>query len=274
MSDWAEGDRQRIAANAYYSEGALGASTYDMIYAPLVDELVAFYVACAKRFGGPVLELGAGTGLVAWAVAEAGIEVLACDLSPAMLAAARSKADRQTATARARIAFLEADMARFRLDRDFATVIIPSRSFQHLITPDEQRAALAAIRSHLQADGRLVLNLYDPRLDLCLPDSPPRSDVGDHADPESGRRVRRSFLSRSTDPLSQTLRETIRLELFDKDGTKLAEEETSWSLRWTYRQEMRYLLELTGFAVEEAYSDFRGSPPAYAREQVWVARAV
>lgn len=273
MTDYAERDRQCSAANAYYSESELGAATYDLIYAPLVDELVAFYVACARRFGGPVLELGAGTGLVAWAVAEAGFEVLACDLSPAMLAVAQSKADKQTARARSRISFHQADMARFRLDRDFATVIIPSRSFQHLITQDEQRAALALIRHHLRTDGRLVLNLYDPRLDLCLPDCPPRSDVGDHADRESGQRVRRSFLSRSTDPLSQTLRETIRLELFDRDGKKLAQEETSWSLRWTYRQEMRYLLELTGFTIEEEYSDFRGSPPAYAKEQVWIARA-
>lgn len=272
MTELTEGARRRAAANAYYGDSGLGASTYDLIYAPLVSEMVDFYVACAKRYGAPVLELGAGTGLVAWAVAAAGLDVVACDLSPAMLAIARSKADLETAATRARIAFRQADMVNLRLDRDFATVVIPGRSFQHLTTPDEQRTALAAIRGHLRADGMLVLNLYDPRLDLCLPDSPPRSSVEEFVDPESGRRVSRSFLARSTDPLSQCLHETMRLELFDKDGVKLAEEETSWSLRWTYRQEMRYLFQLTGFAIEGEYSDFRGSPPAYAKEQVWVVR--
>ena len=46
------------------------------------------------------------------------------------------------------------------------------------------------------------------------------------------------------------------------------------TLRWTHRQEMRYLFELTGFEVEAEYSDFHRSPPAYGREQIWLARAV
>src|SRR5206468_293061 len=36
------------------------------------------------------------------------------------------------------------------------------------------------------------------------------------------------------------------------------------------RSEMRYLLELLGFEVVADYGDFRGGPPAYGREQVWV----
>jgi hypothetical protein len=35
---------------------------------------------------------------------------------------------------------------------------------------------------------------------------------------------------------------------------------------------MRYLLEVSGFEVVAEYSDFQGSPPKYAAEQVWVAR--
>ena len=38
------------------------------------------------------------------------------------------------------------------------------------------------------------------------------------------------------------------------------------------QQEMRYLFELTGFEVENLFSDFQGSPPAYAKEQVWIVR--
>jgi hypothetical protein len=35
---------------------------------------------------------------------------------------------------------------------------------------------------------------------------------------------------------------------------------------------MRYLFDVSGFEVEAEYSDFRGSPPKYAAEEVWVAR--
>ena len=41
-------------------------------------------------------------------------------------------------------------------------------------------------------------------------------------------------------------------------------------LRWTYRSELRHLLELCGFAVRAEHGDFRGSAPAYGQEQVWV----
>jgi len=44
-------------------------------------------------------------------------------------------------------------------------------------------------------------------------------------------------------------------------------------LRWTYRYEMRYLFELAGFTVVAEHSDFKGSPPRYGAEQVWVVEA-
>jgi hypothetical protein len=56
-------------------------------------------------------------------------------------------------------------------------------------------------------------------------------------------------------------------------GTKrVGRRPSRFRLRWTYRFEMRYLLEVSGFEVAAEYSDFRGSPPQYAAEQVWVAR--
>jgi len=45
------------------------------------------------------------------------------------------------------------------------------------------------------------------------------------------------------------------------------------ALRWTYRWELRHLLELCGFAVETEYSDFAGSAPAYGNELIIVARS-
>jgi hypothetical protein len=44
------------------------------------------------------------------------------------------------------------------------------------------------------------------------------------------------------------------------------------ALRWTYRHELRHLLELCGFAIEAEYSDFAGAAPAYGEELIVVAR--
>jgi hypothetical protein len=42
-------------------------------------------------------------------------------------------------------------------------------------------------------------------------------------------------------------------------------------MRWTYRYELRHLLELAGLTVRAEYSDFRGSPPRYGGEIIAVA---
>jgi hypothetical protein len=44
------------------------------------------------------------------------------------------------------------------------------------------------------------------------------------------------------------------------------------TLRWTYRWELRHLLEVCGFTVEAEYSDFTGAAPAYGEEMIVVAR--
>jgi hypothetical protein len=72
----------------------------------------------------------------------------------------------------------------------------------------------------------------------------------------------------------QRLDETLRIEELDVDGNVVDSEDSSWSLRWTMRQEMAYLFELCGFEPIEQYSDYLGSTPAYGREQLWVARAI
>src|SRR5437867_11731973 len=75
-----------------------GASAYDAIarlYDPWsrsVVEDVAFYVDEAVQSGGPVLELGVGTGRIAVPIAAAGIEVLGVDLSAGMLDVAHERA--------------------------------------------------------------------------------------------------------------------------------------------------------------------------------------
>lgn len=82
-----------------------------------------------------------------------------------------------------------------------------------------------------------------------------------------------TVLERRTDPLTQTFRERWRFTETDADGREVRLEEEWLSLRWTYRYELRHLLELTGFTLQEEYSDFDRSPPTYGREILAVARA-
>lgn len=262
----------------FYARPSLNVETYDLraerdIVGTSVDGDADFFAELAARIGGPILELGCGTGRIAWRLAGTGHEVVGLDRSAAMLE--RAEAKRAIAGVAAwNPTFVEGDMAEFDLGRLFRLVIVPYRAFQALLEPELQRSCLAAVRRHLDDGGRLVLDLFDPRLEWCLPIAAgsPRPVRETVRHPESKRQVTIEVVSRSNDPFRQVFDEMWRFRELDVDGSVVREEHERLSLRWTYRFEVRYLLELAGFEVEASYGDFHGSPPAYGREQVWVAR--
>ncbi|MDP3853204.1 class I SAM-dependent methyltransferase [Phenylobacterium sp.] len=254
--------------NAFY-DGGLAVETYDLFAAQngkLAGD-VDFYLEMARSQGGPVLELGTGTGRVLAPLAEAGFEVTGVDISQAML----DVAGRRLAAAGLRARLLCTSMQAFETDARFDLALIPARAFQHLVDPADQRACLTRVRDHLNPGGVLVLDLFDPRLETCVgePDRLPDREV---VNPATGGRYRKVCLGRFADPFAQVTGERMRIEALDGHGGVTASQETSWALRWSTRQETAYLLELSGFAIEAQYSDFAKAPPVYGGEQLWVAR--
>ncbi|MFN0147497.1 MAG: class I SAM-dependent methyltransferase, partial [Dehalococcoidia bacterium] len=220
-----------------------------------------------------VLELGCGTGRVTLPMAEAGFEVVGLDLSAGMLAEAERKLADMDEDVRRRVQFIQGDMADFDLGRLFALVVIPFRAFQLLLTTDDERRCLDCVRRHLRPGGRLVIAIFDPLLSALAPGTTSPDDDGwEGVHPVTSNRVTVGVVSRTNHTVEQLLEESWRFREFAPSGALLREEEERLRMRWIYRYEMRYLLELSGFEIEAEYSDFRGSPPAYAGEQVWVVR--
>jgi len=262
---------------SFYATHDLGTEVYDAfaelhIVGSSVEGDVEFYRAAARRTGGPVLDVGCGTGRIAFALTSDGWEVVGLDRSAPMLALAERRRAGQSPEVAARLELVEADLTDFDLGRTFALIVLPFRVFQFLLTPAAQRAGLATLRRHLAPGGELVLDLFDPRLDLCVPDFRPPADVEVVRHPATGNDVRVQRLERVNDPVRQVFDEVWLSTEVDSAGGELRSLRETLSLRWTYRWEMRHLLELTGFEVVSEFGDFQGSPPAYGREQVWVAR--
>ncbi len=253
-----------------YTDGGPSVDWFDLMPAsPICDGDIAFYLRHVRKVGGPVLELGAGTGRIALAIARSGFDVVGLDRSRHMVSRARENAQAQAA---ASARFLRGDMARFDVRRRFGVIIIAFRSFQHLLTSAAQRGCILCAHRHLRRGGRFILQLFDPRLDLCLPQQEPTEmDRSEVVDPRTGRTLEVEVGGRRNDPLTQTLEERWKWTERDASGSITRESEDVLRLRWTYRQEMAYLLELAGFHVRACYSDFSGSPPRYGAEQVWVA---
>ena len=260
--------------NAFYG-GGLAVESYDL-FATQSGQLTGdtdFYLELARDRGGKVLELACGTGRILTPIVEAGFEVTGVDISRAMLDLADRKLQALRPSAWGRARLVCAPMQDFETQDRFDLVLIPARSFQHLSNPADQRKTLERVWRCLNPGGVLVIDMFDPRLEVCFGD-PPLAAAREVTDPITGRRFRRTCLLRQTDPFRQTTGERMRIEELDTEGGVLGSHETSWTLRWSTRQEMAYLLELTGFEALSVYSDFQRSPAAYGGEQVWVARAV
>jgi ubiquinone/menaquinone biosynthesis C-methylase UbiE len=258
----------------YGTAASLFVEAYDAFYSsadPQLGRMVRFYERLARKLGGPVLEVACGTGRIALPLAQAGLNVVGIDSSEAMLAIARRKLATLPAAVQQRIILINQDMSALDLDQRFGLVFVPARSFQHLLTIEPQRKSLQAFRRHLQPAGRLVLHLFDPRLDLLTDANTTMPGLsGTH--PETRRRYVGEVLRTTLDHQNQIRRELWRYSEIGADGEVLAEDTREMSLRWTYRWELYHLLELCGFAVEAEDSDFVGSAPAYGRELVLVAR--
>jgi hypothetical protein len=187
-----------------------------------------------------------------------------------MLRLAEQRRKALPADVAARLAFQRADMVTLDLGRDFALVVAPSRVFQFLLTTDAQRQALAALRSHLRPDARLVLDLFDPLLDHVVPSAEVTARGGELVHPTTGNRVTWEVTARMPDPADQLIVEDWAFRELDASGEVLRTDTERLTLRWSLRSEMRLLYELAGLKVVADYGDFRSGPPAYGREQVWV----
>jgi ubiquinone/menaquinone biosynthesis C-methylase UbiE len=260
----------------YAGADSLFVRAYDAFYRnepPQIAGDVEFYATLAKDSGGRVLELACGTGRVTLALAERGLDVTGVDISEGMLAMARRKAAESSAAVRNRLTLVHQDMTRLDLPGRFGFAFVPFRSFQHLLTIDLQRQSLTAIERHLEPGGRLALHLFDPRLDLLTGATTLPAEISG-ADPVTGHRFVGEILRTRFDHLTQIRRDVWRYRELDSARTVVAEESREMALRWTYRHELRHLLELCGFAVEAEHSDFAGAAAAYGEELIVVARRV
>ena len=114
------------------------------------DATVAFVLS---RTRGRVIEAGAGTGRVALPLAEAGIEVVAVDASPAMLDQLRSKI-----TAPIPVTTVVADLGEWVPDNDADVVLIAYSTLVYLITKERQQRAVSNLAVALRPGGCLIVH--------------------------------------------------------------------------------------------------------------------
>ena len=113
------------------------AEFYDHVYDDMDRKDVGFYIDLARQTGGPVLELGCGTGRVLVPTAREGLAVTGIDLSEHMLDICQKKLAQEPEDVQGRSRTVRADIRDFDLGTQFRLVTIPFRPFQHLVTVEE-----------------------------------------------------------------------------------------------------------------------------------------
>ena len=246
------------------------ADVYDAVYSYVRDD-IPFYLGEALSVGGPVLELGCGTGRVAIPIAQTGVDVVGIDNSDAMLEQARTKAERLGPGA-GTLKLIDADMRDFSLDTTFDLAIIPFRGFLALLTVEDQRRSLMRIREHLNIGGRLVFNIFVPDIHMLLQEGDTPHHLRDVTDPDTG--ITYILWQQSGYDLhNQIIDVRVIIEELDDQRAVVRKLYRDFQLRYAFRWEVYHLLMSCGFEVVDLYGDFERSPfDETSGEMVWVAR--
>ncbi len=259
-----------------YEDYAFVAELYDHVVPYRSRPDVDFFVAAAKASGGPVLEVGCGTGRVLIPTARAGVDIVGLDLSPHMLRVCQQRLQDELAAVQSRVRLHRADMRNFDLAQTFRLVTLPFRPFQHLTTVADQLACLRSLHRHLAAESRLILDLFNPSLPALTRDNVGQ-EFGD--EPEfttpDGRRVVRRHRIVARDYANQINQVELLYDVTHPDGR---EERLvhAFSMRYLFRFEAEHLLARSGFVVEAVYADYDQSPygSKYPGELIFVTRKV
>jgi len=217
---------------------------------------IPFWINQARRNEGPVLELGCGTGRTTWEIANAGVPVVGIDNSTAMLRIAESK--RKFYPKASSVILKKADMRDLNMGVKFNTILMPGRSFEHILTPEEHIQTFLACNNHLQKNGNLVVFVMGP---------PPRNMIDGKEqfqktviNPDTGNNCR-LYIKNIFDWENQITTHIQRFEELETNGNILRE----WHFkpmkhRWWTAKQLEKLGTDTNFKVVARFSDWLRRP--------------
>lgn len=229
-------------------------SVYDPIaglydeWSRTVREDVPFYVDLAVESGGPVVELGVGTGRIAVPTARAGVAVIGVDASPAMLEVCREAA--RSAGVSALVDLRPGDLRSPPVEERVTLVTCPFRAYLHLHDDAERVAALRAAHRLLVPGGRLAFDVFAPSArDIS-------ETHGRWIEREPGIHERADWDAR---------RRRLDLSVRGPGG------ETTMELAWIAAERWQGLLEEAGFTGISCFGWFDRRPYAGGEDSVWLA---
>jgi SAM-dependent methyltransferase len=210
-----------------------------------------WFLELVRDRGGPVLDVGCGTGRILLDFLALGIDIDGLEISEDMLAICRSKAAGAGLDVSGRL--FRQPMEAMDLPRRYRTIIVPSSSFELVLDPAAARETARRFGRHLATGGTLALPFYTY-------DRAEDESWTEEADLPDGSRIRR--ISRAwVDPEARLEHTDDRYELIvDGVVTATQHQVRSPATRGYSAAEVRTLLEDAGFTRLEWYHEFTWEP--------------
>lgn len=240
---------------------SVAAKHYDSAYAAMRDLADApFYLELEKQYGGPVLEIGCGTGRVLLPVARNGIEIHGVDNSAPMLEVLKDNLSREPSFVREKVTLHSGDMRDFRLDRKFRLVTIPFRPMQLLYTVEDQLAALKSAAEHLDDGGILAFDVFYPRFEMLAVGIGEERLEAEWTSPiDPGISIRRYYRKDAVDKINQTYSLTFIFRSL-RNGHQILEETDTLKMSYYTYPHLRALFLQAGLEVVDEYGSFAKTP--------------
>ncbi len=231
------------------------ATYYDLEYAAHTADL-EFYAQFALQAGGPILELGCGSGRVLRALTDTGLPLTGIDTSPSMLAIAERDLGPNVSLVQCG---MEAIGECEELPADhFWLAFSAINTFLHLPDAESQVRTLNGLRRVVVQGGLLLLDLMVPEphylagldgrviheLSVTRPD---------------GSRVDK-WAVRTHDLATQTIDTLVFFDTTDPKSGVVTRVSDRYLTRYVHQFELEHLLERTGWRVISLYGSYDLSP--------------
>ena len=221
---------------------------YDAQYGALYDAEIKFLTALAREENRTILDICCGTGIVTIPLAEAGFDICGIDISPEMLAHAKTKATHLDNTV-----FLLCNALDFALQKKFDLAAMTGNAFQAFLDEHEVLQVLLNINNHLNNDGYFVfgtrlLEGYDISLDQNFEFWEEYKDASDNLVKFMGKKGRFD--------LKRNILYWDMKRVYS-DGKEI---HSAIEVKFLPYNDMLALIRRAGFELEEQYADWSMNP--------------
>lgn len=230
-------------------------------------EDIRFCVDLARSVGGPVLELGSGTGRIALELAQRGLVVTALEPSRRMVQWAKTKAEQRSA--KRQVEWIESELTSFSLGgRTFKLILAPGNVLQRVGAQSALERCLRSVADHLEPDGTFVAIVEPPRWEAL---SFERRYLKTVHNARTGELITIHH-SLEVDPLWQQVRETYTHEIWDQKGHR-RDVVVPFEGSYLTCPQMSLLLRAAKMRLEAVYGSFAREPlTVKSRQMIFVAR--